>query len=209
MRRKSSTGLRRPCVSSPDPFFIGVKAMLEVVKGDITRFPAEAIVNAANRYLEHGGGVAYAIAKAAAGDASEYIEISKKAMREQLGKDFIEHGEVVVTPAMRLEKYGIKYVIHTVGPYCGGKWGEDKKQKLRKAILGALRKAEELRVKTIAFPAISAGIYGCPLEKVVKTFKETVGEFSKEARGVEKVYLVLYSSDTYKRAVDVLREKGY
>ncbi|NJE85450.1 [protein ADP-ribosylglutamate] hydrolase [Thermococcus sp. CX2] len=172
----------------------------EIVRGDITRFPAEAIVNAANRYLEHGGGVAYAIAKAAAGDAREYIRISKEAMREQLGKDWIEHGEVVVTPALRLERYGIKYVIHTVGPYCGGRWDEDKKEKLRKAILGALRKAEELGVKTIAFPAISAGIYGCPLEQVVRTFKETVEEFSREARSVEKVYLVLYSERDYEIA---------
>ena len=173
----------------------------EIVRGDITRFPAEAIVNAANKYLEHGGGVAYAIAKAAAGDAREYIRISKEAMREQLGKTSIEHGEVVVTPALRLEKFGIKHVIHTVGPYCGGAWDEDKKEKLRKAILGALKKAEEIGVKTIAFPAISAGIYGCPLEEVVRTFKEVVEEFGKEARSVEKVYLVLYSEKDYERAL--------
>ncbi|GAB6136572.1 [protein ADP-ribosylglutamate] hydrolase [Thermococcus prieurii] len=178
--------------------------MLEVVEGDITRFPAEAIVNAANRYLEHGGGVAYAIARAAAGDAREYIRISKEALREQLGKDSMEHGEVVVTPAMRLERYGIKYVIHTVGPYCGGRWDGDKKEKLRKAILGALRKADELGVKSIAFPAISAGIYGCPLEEVVRTFKETVEEFSREARSVKKVYLVLYSGDAYQIARKVI-----
>ncbi len=177
----------------------------EVVRGDITRFPAEAIVNAANRYLEHGGGVAYAIAKAAAGNVAEYIRISKKAMMEQLGKDFIEHGEVVVTPAMRLEKYGIKYVIHTVGPYCGGLWDEDKREKLKRAILGALRKAEELGVKSIAFPAISAGIYGCPLEEVVRTFKEAVGEFSKEARSVERVYLILYSEKAYEIAMSIVR----
>ncbi|WP_297090442.1 [protein ADP-ribosylglutamate] hydrolase [Thermococcus sp.] len=173
----------------------------EIVRGDITRFPAEAIVNAANKYLEHGGGVAYAIAKAAAGDVREYIRISKEEMREQLGKDYIEHGEVVVTPALRLEKFGIKHVIHTVGPYCGGVWDGGKKEKLRKAILGALRKAEELGVKTIAFPAISAGIYGCPLEEVVRTFKEVVEEFGKKARSVEKVYLVLYSEDAYRAAL--------
>ena len=178
--------------------------MLEVVRGDITRFPVEAIVNAANRYLEHGGGVAYAIAKAAAGNVAEYIRISKEALREQLGKDFIEHGEVVVTPALRLERYGIRYVIHTVGPYCGGRWDEDKREKLKRAILGALRKAEELGVKSIAFPAISAGIYGCPLEGVVMTFKEAVEEFSKEARSVERIYLVLYSDDSYRRALEVL-----
>lgn len=176
----------------------------EVVQGDITRFPAEAIVNAANKYLEHGGGVAYAIAKAAAGDAGEYIRLSKEAMREQLGKSSIEHGEVVVTPALRLEKFGIRYVIHTVGPYCGGVWDEDKKEKLRKAILGALRKAEELGVKSIAFPAISAGIYGCPLEEVVRTFEEVVGEFGREAGSVEKVYLVLYSKGDYERALKAI-----
>ncbi|WP_148883799.1 [protein ADP-ribosylglutamate] hydrolase [Thermococcus aciditolerans] len=172
----------------------------EIVRGDITRFPAEVIVNAANRYLEHGGGVAYAIAKAAAGNAREYIRISKEAMREQLGKESIEHGEVVVTPAMRLERHGIRYVIHTVGPYCGGVWDNDRREKLKKAILGALKKADELGVGSIAFPAISAGIYGCPLEEVVRTFKETVEEFSKEAESVERVYLVLYSERDYRAA---------
>ncbi|ASJ11266.1 hypothetical protein A3L12_08150 [Thermococcus sp. P6] len=178
--------------------------LFEIVQGDITRFPAEAIVNAANRYLQHGGGVAYAIAKAAAGDPEEYIRISKEAMREQIGRDWIDHGEVVVTPALRLERYGIRWVIHTVGPYCGGRWDEDKREKLRKAILGALRKADELGVRSIAFPAISAGIYGCPLEEVVRTFREVVEEFGEEARNLEKVYLVIYSKRDYERAVGVM-----
>ena len=176
----------------------------KVAQGDITKFPAEAIVNAANKYLEHGGGVAYAIAKAAIGNARDYIKISKEAMREQIGRDWIEHGEVVVTPALKMEQHGIKYVVHTVGPYCGGTWDDDKKEKLKKAILGALRKAEELGVKSIAFPAISAGIYGCPFEEVVKTFIEAVKEFSREARNVKEVYLVLYSKDNYEEALKVL-----
>ncbi|USH00383.1 [protein ADP-ribosylglutamate] hydrolase [Thermococcus argininiproducens] len=175
----------------------------KVTQGDITKFPAEAIVNAANKYLEHGGGVAYAIAKAAIGNVREYIKISKEAMREQIGRDWIEHGEVVVTPALKMEQHGIKYVIHTVGPYCGGKWDENKKDKLRKAILGALRKAGELKAESIAFPAISAGIYGCPFEEVVKTFIEVVNEFSKEAKSLKEVYLVLYSKKDYERAKDI------
>ena len=178
----------------------------KIARGDITKFPAEAIVNAANKYLEHGGGVAYAIAKAASGNVREYIRISKEAMREQLGKNSLEHGEVVVTPALRLEHYGIKYVIHTVGPYCGGRWDEDKREKLRRAILGALRKADELKVRSIAFPAISAGIYGCPFEEVVKTFLETVEEFSREVENIKEVYLVLYSGGDYERALKVLKD---
>ncbi|MFA4668774.1 [protein ADP-ribosylglutamate] hydrolase [Pyrococcus kukulkanii] len=177
---------------------------MKVVKGDITKFRAEAIVNAANKYLEHGGGVAYAIAKAAAGDVYEYIRISKEEMKKQIGRDYIEHGEVVVTPPLRLAENGVKYVIHTVGPYCGGKWDEDKKNKLKLAILGALKKADELGVKTIAFPAISAGIYGCPLEEVVKTFKEVVDEFIKRSKSIKEVFLVLYSEEDYSKAIKAL-----
>ncbi|RLF78591.1 O-acetyl-ADP-ribose deacetylase, partial [Thermococci archaeon] len=54
------------------------------------------------------------------------------------------------------------------------------------------------------FPAISAGIYGCPFEEVVKTFVETVKEFSREARNVKEVYLVLYSKENYERALRLL-----
>lgn len=176
----------------------------EVARGDITSFPAEAIVNAANSELRHGGGVAYAIAKAAAGDPVKYTRLSRKAMREQLGKDSIEHGEVVVTPALNLERYGIKYVIHTVGPYCGGLWDTGIKEKLKKAIFGALRKAEELGVKSIAFPAIGAGIFQCPLERVVMTFHEVAEEFSSEARSLERFYLVLYTDSDYEMAKNVV-----
>lgn len=89
-------------------------------------------------------------------------------MKEQFGRDYIDHGEVVVTPAMNLEERGIKYVFHTVGPICRGKWDEGLKEKLFRAFLGPLRKAEEMKINSIAFPAVSAGIYGCELEKVLK-----------------------------------------
>nr|4GVW_A Chain A, De novo designed serine hydrolase [unidentified] len=154
---------------------------LKLAQGDITQYPAKAIVNAANKRLEHGGGVAYAIAKACAGDAGLYTEISKKAMREQFGRDYIDHGEVVVTPAMNLEERGIKYVFHTVGPICSGMWSEELKEKLYKAFLGPLEKAEEMGVESIAFPAVSAGIYGCDAEKVVETSLEAVKNFKGSA----------------------------
>ncbi len=180
---------------------------VRLVKGDITKVKAEAIVNAANRYLEHGGGVAYVIAKACAGDPQRYTEISKKAMKEQLGKNFMDHGEVVVTPALNLESFGIRYVIHTVGPMCRGEWNPDLREKLFKAFLAPMKKADELGLKSIAFPAVSAGIYGCPLEEVVKTFLDAVKEFSKSVKSVDVIYLVIYGDRDYEIAKNVFPER--
>ena len=177
---------------------------LKLVQGDITRYPAKAIVNAANKRLEHGGGVAYAIAKACAGDAGKYTEISKKAMKEQFGRDYIDHGEVVVTPAMNLEERGIKYVFHTVGPVCSGMWNDELKEKLFRAFLGPLKKAEEMMLDSIAFPAVSAGIYGCELEKVVETFFEAVKSF--KGSNLKEVALVIYDRESADRAFAVLKK---
>ncbi len=178
--------------------------VVKLVGGDITSYPADAIVNAANRYLEHGGGVAYVIAKACAGDAQKYTGISKEAVREQVGRDYIEHGEVVVTPAMRLEERGIKYVIHTVGPVCSGRWGKTYGEKLKLAFLGPLKKAEELGISSIAFPAISAGIYGCPFERVVETFVETVKEFSEMTVHLKEISLVVYEKELIETAREII-----
>ena len=178
----------------------------KIAKGDITKYPAEAIVNAANKYLEHGGGVALAIAKAATeGNPEKYTQLSKEEMVKQIGRDYIEHGEVVVTPSLALEKYGIKYVIHTVGPICNGLWNDDLKEKLKKALIAPLKKADELGLKSIAFPAISAGIYGCPLEEVVKTFVDVIKEFAKITKNIKEVTLVLYDEESVKRALEVLQ----
>ena len=177
--------------------------IVKLVQGDITKYPAEAIVNAANKYLEHGGGVALAIAKACVGSAEEYTRISKEEMKKQIGRNYIEHGEVVVTPAFNLEKIGIKYVIHTVGPICRGEWNEEFKEKLVKALRAPLDKAEELKLKSIALPAVSAGIYGCPLEEVVKTFLEVVRDFAKSAESVKEIALVIYDEESVNRALNV------
>jgi len=59
------------------------------------------------------------------------------------------------------------HLIHTVGPVCGGEWSDELREKLFKALMAPLKKAEDLKVNSIAFPAVSAGIYGCPLENVV------------------------------------------
>ncbi len=180
--------------------------VLKLAGGDITRYPARAIVNAANKRLEHGGGVAYAIAKACAGNTLEYTRISKKAMREQIGRDYIEHGEVVVTPGMNLEKRGIRYVIHTVGPRCDGRWNDEMERDLYLAFLAPLRKAEELELESIAFPAVSAGIYGCPLEDVVRTFVMAVKDFSEKTKHLKEVSLVIYERESAETAKRVMSE---
>jgi len=174
-----------------------------LAQGDITKYGAEAIVNAANKYLVHGGGVALAIARAAANNPEEYTRISKEEMKKQIGRDYIEHGEVVVTPPLSLEKTGTRYVIHTVGPICK-KWDDKVKEKLRKALIAPLRKAEEMELKSIAFPAVSAGIYGCPLEEVVKTLLEVVEEFSRTAKSLRSISLVLYDERAANKALKVL-----
>jgi len=176
---------------------------VKLVQGDISKYPAEAIVNAANKYLEHGGGVALAIEKACVGDGAKYTEISKRAMKEQIGRDYIEHGEVVITSAYNLEEIGIKYVIHTVGPICNGRWNDEFRDKLFKALIAPLKKAEEIKIKSIAFPAVSAGIYGCPLERVIETFLDAVREFAKSAENLKEVALVLFSEDQVRIALDV------
>ncbi len=176
---------------------------LKLVRGDITKYRADAIVNAANKYLEHRGGVALAIAKACMEEVESYIRICKDEMKKQIGREYIEHGEVVVTPSFNLEAAGIRYVIHTVGPICHGEWNEDLKEKLRRAIMAPLKKAEELGINSIAFPTISAGIYGCPFEEVVKTFLEVVRDFAKSAKKVNVVSLVVYDEKSANSALKV------
>ncbi|MCS7121325.1 MAG: [protein ADP-ribosylglutamate] hydrolase [Archaeoglobaceae archaeon] len=176
---------------------------LKLFQGDITQSGAEVIVNAANKYLEHGGGVAAAIAKACVGSTHEYTRISKEEMLKQIGRNYLEHGEVVVTPAMKLEEKGTKYVIHTVGPICSGVWNDDLKTKLYLAFKAPLEKAEEMKLKTIAFPAVSAGIYGCPIEEVVRTFLEAVKEFSEKAKNLKEVWLFLFDENSVKKAEKV------
>jgi len=181
----------------------------KLVHGDITAYRADAIVNAANKYLEHGGGVALAIAKAATeGNPDEYTRLSKEELKKQIGKNFIEHGEVVLTPPLALGKIGIKYVIHTVGPRCDGDWNTELKEKLKKAIEAPLRKADELGLKSIAFPVISAGIYGCPYERVIETFLEVFCKFSTIVKNLEEVSLVVYSEEDVNKAVSVMEKIG-
>jgi putative ATPase len=126
---------------------------LQLAQGDLTAERADAIVNAANRYLQHGGGLAAAIVRRG-GDS---IQAESDEWVRQHG--LVTHAEPAYTRAGRLP---CKYVIHAVGPV----WGEgDEDRKLSDAVSGSLRLADQLELSSVALPAISTGIFGFPKER--------------------------------------------
>ncbi|WP_273000160.1 [protein ADP-ribosylglutamate] hydrolase [Hydrogenibacillus schlegelii] len=191
---------------APESALLGADLQFAVVAGDLTRFPADAIVNAANAEMIHGGGVAYAIARAAAGDAAAYTRLTQEAMQKEYGRPFIRHDEVVVTPPLALAERGIRLVLHIVGPRCDGRWDKETEAKLTSALFAALRRADAEGIRHIAFPAVSAGIYGCPFDAVVRTFAAAVQGYAASfpRRTLRQVTLVLRTEDDVRRARQAL-----
>jgi O-acetyl-ADP-ribose deacetylase len=156
---------------------------IELIKGDITKIKADAIVNAANSSLLGGGGVDGAIHRAGGKQIlDECIEI-----RNRQGK--CKTGEAVVTTAGNLPA---KYVIHTVGPVWNGE--EEKGSKLlANCYKNSLKLAESLEVKTIAFPNISTGIYRFPKELAGKIAVDEVKKFKSDI--IEKIIFVCFDDE--------------
>jgi O-acetyl-ADP-ribose deacetylase (regulator of RNase III) len=148
---------------------------VECIQGDITsQQDVDAVVNAANARLAPGGGVAGAIHRAAGpGLAEEAVPLGP-----------IEPGEAVITGAHGLPN---RYVIHTLGPV----YGQDRPEAelLARCYRNSLALAEDNGVESIAFPAISTGIFGYPAEAAAQVALQTVRE---EAEGLERVYLVRF-----------------
>jgi O-acetyl-ADP-ribose deacetylase len=154
--------------------------------GDITKSPAEAIVNAANSELLAGGGVCGAIYRAA-GPA-----IADDCRRINLEHGPVPPGQAVATTAGNLPA---KYVIHAVGPvWHGGSQGESKI--LASCYRESMRIADELGLHSIAFPAISTGIFGYPVEQAARVAVPTVIESLRIANHLVLVFLVLYDKAT-------------
>ncbi len=151
----------------------------ECRKGDITKQEdCEAIVNAANAQLETGGGVAGAINRAAGpGLAKEARPLAP-----------IKPGEAVITGAHRLPN---KYVIHCLGPVYGR--DQPEKELLAECYSNALKLAEENGITSIAFPAISTGVFGYPMEEAAKVAFDTVLMKIPELQHVKKIVFVLHS----------------
>ena len=144
---------------------LGNNKVLRLVKGDITQRNVDAIVNAANSYLKHGGGVAAAIVKK--GGAI----IQEESDKTVAGRGLVPVGSAVITSAGKLP---CKAVIHTVGPRMG-EGNED--YKLRKAVRSSLILASEKGFRSISMPAISSGIFGFPKDRCAKILVEESKSF--------------------------------
>lgn len=160
---------------------------IEVVKGDITMLDVEAIVNPANNYLMHGGGLAAAIVRR----GGQIIQQESK----KIG--FVPTGGAVITSGGSLKA---KHVIHAVGPkYKDGKSGEA--EKLASAVKAALEITEKKKLKSVALPAISSGIFGYPIEESSKIIVDSVVDFFKNSekkdRTIEKVILCLFDETAF------------
>jgi O-acetyl-ADP-ribose deacetylase (regulator of RNase III) len=151
---------------------------IEVIVGDITRVEVDAIVNAANERLRGGGGVDGAIHR---GAGPELLEACKE-------YPSCPTGEVRVTAAFKLPA---RYVIHAVGPvWNGGLAGED--DLLASAYRNALHAAEELAASSIAFPAISTGVYGFPRERAARIALAEIHDWIETRRQPERIVLVSF-----------------
>jgi O-acetyl-ADP-ribose deacetylase (regulator of RNase III) len=171
---------------------MSIKDRIQIQEGDITRQEVDAIVNAANTSLLGGGGVDGAIHRAA----------GPQLLEECKGLGGCPTGQARITGGYQLPA---KYVIHTVGPvWRGGNSGED--WLLANCYRNSLSLAAENKIATIAFPAISTGVYRFPLERAVKiALRETV-DFLKVNNQMEKAVFMCFGNDVYQTYVQCLEE---
>ncbi len=166
---------------------------IEVVQGDITsQGDVEAIVNAANAELESGGGVAGAIHQAAGPGLAE----------EARPMAPIQPGEAVITGGHDLPN---RYVIHTLGPVYGS--DEPEAELLANCYRNSLELAEERGVDSVAFPALSTGAFGYPLEEATEVALRTVLESAKDLQYVRLIRFVLFGEEdreVYERVLSEL-----
>ncbi|MFH8466330.1 O-acetyl-ADP-ribose deacetylase [Streptomyces sp. NPDC017991] len=161
------------------------RTTIELVRGDITRQSVDAIVNAANSSLLGGGGVDGAIHRRG---GPEILAECRKLRASHYGKG-LRTGQAVATTAGRLDA---RWVIHTVGPVFSR--SEDRSELLVSCYRESLRVADELGARTVAFPAISAGIYGWPMADAARL---AVGTVRDTETSVTEVRFVLFDEPAY------------
>ncbi|MFW9898786.1 MAG: macro domain-containing protein [Candidatus Thorarchaeota archaeon] len=154
---------------------------IKLKQGDITELDTDVVVNAANAQLMMGGGVAGAIRRKGGPAIQEECN--------EIGGTFV--GGAVITTGGNLKA---KHVIHAVGPRMG-EGGED--EKLKNATLNSLKLMDEHKLKTIAFPAISTGIFGYSINRCAKMMISTVKEYLRRDTQIEEVIFCLYTSSDF------------
>lgn len=170
--------------------FLGGRVIVKV--GDITKENVDAVVNAANGTLMGGGGVDGAIHRA----GGPVIKEECQEIRRVQYPDGLPTGQAVITTAGRM---AARHVIHTVGPVYG-RGGKDKAELLAACYRNSLQLAAEKGLKTIAFPAISTGIYGYPPEEAAKVSSVAIEKFLADEKSIQEVRLVFFSpagADTF------------
>ena len=179
--------LHGPVKNSPEQIRIAIatgRSLVIAGPGDITHETCDAIVNAANSSLMGGGGVDGAIHRAG---GPAILEACKDIVARQ-GR--LSAGHAVATPAGRL---AAKYVIHTVGPiWSGGQQREA--ETLASCHEESIRRADELQLQTIAFPAISTGVYGYPLDRAAEIAVASAARALEQATHVREVKFVLFDT---------------
>lgn len=166
---------------------------IQIVEGDITALHVDAIVNAANRTLLGGGGVDGAIHRVA----------GPELLAECRTLNGCETGQAKMTAGYNLPA---KHVIHTVGPVWHG-GGHDEDELLASCYRESLKLAEAHALNSIAFPAISTGVYGFPMDRAARIAVREVSAFLKAARSVREVMLVCFGREAveaFQAALDEL-----
>lgn len=171
------------------------QALLELVQGDITALDTDAIVNAANRRLAHGGGVAAAIARA----GGPAIQRESTAWVRQHGE--VRTGSAAITSGGDLKA---EYVIHAVGPVYDASAPVKAAQGLASAVRAALRVAEEHDLRSIALPAISTGIYGYPPAEAAGVMLKAAIDYIRGGTRLERIVFCLYGESTFNIFVKAL-----
>jgi O-acetyl-ADP-ribose deacetylase len=176
-----------------------IKAQIEIVKGDITKIAADAIVNAANSSLLGGGGVDGAIHRAG---GPAILDDCRKIIARQGG---CKTGEAVITSAGKLPA---KFVIHTVGPVWNG-GNKDERKKLASCYTNSLSLAIENNCKTIAFPNISTGVYRFPKKEAAEISADSIIKFLNADKALDKVILVCFDDENYSEVLNAFADKKH
>ncbi|MCO6487160.1 MAG: O-acetyl-ADP-ribose deacetylase [Phaeodactylibacter sp.] len=162
---------------------------IKLIRGDITKMEADAVVNAANSSLMGGGGVDGAIHRAG---GPEILEECRQ-IRAECGK--CPAGQAVITTAGKMPS---RKVIHTVGPIWGQQNETESDRLLADCYRNSLLLAVKNGMKSVAFPNISTGVYGFPKERAARVATEAVKAFLAEDTSIEHVYFVCFDEENYR-----------